>query len=96
MSQQIVIHAPDSAKVVTERLVHENLENKLDSYLRPFVDKEVHVDVKIELHDDASYSGTLNVDIVDQRYHFDRERYVHLDDLINHLFDKLKEKLARK
>ena len=90
MSQQIVIHAPDSAKVVTERLVHENLENKLDSYLRPFVDKEVRVD------DANSDSGVLNVDIVDQRYHFDRERYVYLDDLINHLFDKLKEKLARK
>ncbi|MCA9378643.1 hypothetical protein KC711_07335 [Candidatus Peregrinibacteria bacterium] len=56
MSQQIVIHAPDSAKVVTERLVHENLENKLDSYLRPFADKEVRIDVKIELHDDSSYS----------------------------------------
>lgn len=96
MSQTIIIHAPDSAKPVTERLVSENLENKLDSYLRPFEDKEVRVDVKIELHDDASYSGTLNVDIVDQHFHFDRERYVHLADLINHLFDKLKEKLARK
>ncbi|MFO0763264.1 MAG: hypothetical protein U0518_00130 [Candidatus Gracilibacteria bacterium] len=97
MSQTIIIHAPDSAKPATERLVSENLENKLDSYLRPFADREVRIDVKIELHaDDGSYSGTLNVDIVDQHFHFDRERYVHLADLINHLFDKLKEKLARK
>lgn len=57
MSQTIIIHAPDSAKPVTERLVSENLENKLDSYLRPFADREVRIDVKIELHaDDGSYS----------------------------------------
>jgi|GEM_PF-658118 hypothetical protein len=46
----INVNSPET-KEVTERLVKQNLENKLDSYLKKFTDKqeaEGTIEVKIE------------------------------------------------
>lgn len=95
MSYILVVHADEAARSVTERIAHENLDTKLDAYLASFADKEVHVDLKITTHD-PSYSGVLNVKVAHEVWHYERERYERLDDLINHLFDKLKENLSKK
>lgn len=95
MSYILVVHADESARSAAERLARENLDTKLDSYLASFADKEIHVDLKITTHN-PSYSGILNVSITPDSWHYERERYEHLDDLINHLFDKLKENLSKK
>lgn len=95
MSYTLVVHADESARSAAERISRENLDTKLDSYLASFAEKEIHVDLKITTHN-PGYSGILNVSIVPESWHYERERYERLDDLINHLFDKLKENLSKK
>ncbi len=100
MELKVLIHTNDEvhSKEVIERLVQENLSNKLDSYLKKYDDKpdaEGQLDLKIEKNKTDRFNGILQVNLDGESYRFEREDYKNLDDLINHLFDHLKEGLSK-
>ncbi len=95
-----MIHTNDEthSKEVIERLVQENLNNKLDSYLKKFDDKadaEGTLDLKIEKNKTDRFNGILQANLDGTSYRYEREDYKNLDDLINHLFDHMKEGLSK-
>lgn len=98
MDLQINIHAWAESKSIVTRLVQENLENKLNSYLKKF-DKEstkIIVTLKTEKNKKDLFNGKLQITIWWKNYIYEREDYKKLDDLVNHLFDHFKEELAKK
>ncbi len=89
----------EEAKTATERLVKENLEIKLASYLKKFEakeDAEGTLEVKIEKNKKERFDWVLNVNIDWKAFRYSREDYKNLDDLLNHLFDHFKEELSNK
>ena len=61
MELQIIIHAWNEltqSKEVIERLVHENLTNKLDSYLNKYEKEDA--EGTIELHVDKNKKGLFD------------------------------------
>ena len=100
MNLQVKVHVnAEEAKEVVERLVGENLKNKLDNYLRKFEwkdDAEGIVDLKIEKNKKNIFNWILQVNFDGQSYRYEREDYKNVDDLVNHLFDHLKEELSNK
>ena len=100
MELKVMIHTNDEThtKEVTERLVEENLKNKLHSYLKQFDDKpdaEGTLDLKIEKNKADRFNGILQVNLDGGSHRYEREDYKNLDNLINHLFDHLKEGLSK-
>ncbi len=100
MELKVMLHTNDEThtKEVMERLVQENLNNKLDSYLKKFDDKpdaEGMLDLKIEKNKTDRFNGILQANIDGHSYRYEREDYKNLDDLINHLFDHFKEELSK-
>ncbi len=85
-------------KEVVERLIDENLSGKLDKYLGKFDGEDVEGEVALVLEENkiGRFNGTLNVVIDGKTFHYEREDFKKLDDLINHLFDHLKEDLGKK
>jgi len=85
---------------VIERLVEENIKNKLDRYLKKFdkTDAVGSIDLSVEkysgLNENGLFRGKLQVTLDGKSYPFSREEFKKLDDLINHLFGKLKESLS--
>lgn len=98
MKLQVKIHAQEQAKEVTNRLVNENLENKLWSYLSKlnWNDVEWILDINVEKNKKWLFNAKLQVNIDWKSFRYEREDYKNLDDLINHLFDHFKEELASK
>ncbi len=87
------------AKEASERLVKENLEVKLDSYLKRFDAKdnsEWLIEVKIDKNKKDRFDGILHVNLDGKIFRYTREDYKNLDDLVNHLFDHFKEELSNK
>lgn len=84
---------------VVERLIEENLSNKLDSYLKKYETRE-DLEGLVELHVDKNKSGRFNSKLIvkmdKDRFRYEREDYKKMDDLINHLFKHLKEELSQK
>lgn len=98
MKLQTIIHAEDSMKDVAERLVKENLENKLDSYLKQFdkkEDVEWEITLTLEKNTREEYNGKLHIFIDWKTFNYWREDYKNLDDLINHLFKHFKEEVSK-
>ncbi len=86
----------ENAKDAVERLVEENLRTKLDSYLKKF-DKdsaEGLLELKVDKNKKAMYDGVLQVNLDWKNFRYEREDYTNLDDLVNHLFNHLKEELS--
>lgn len=85
-------------KEVVDRLVTENLSGKLDTYIQrlDWEDVEGEISLVLEQNKTERFNGTLHVKIDGKSYHYSREDYKNLDDLINHLFDHLKEDLSQK
>ncbi|MDD5213592.1 MAG: hypothetical protein PHG82_04165 [Candidatus Gracilibacteria bacterium] len=84
---------------VVDRLISENLENKLDHYLAKFdskEDAESTFEIFLKTNKKGLFDGKLLVKIDGVLHPFSREDYKKLDDLVNHLFDHLKEELAKK
>ncbi len=84
---------------VVDRLISENLENKLDHYLAKFdskEDAESTFEIFLKTNKKWLFDGKLLVKIDWVLHPFSREDYKKLDDLVNHLFDHLKEELAKK
>lgn len=100
MELQVKMHVnADEAKEVVERLVKENLENKLDNYLKKFdskEDAEGTIELKVEKNKKDLFNATLQANLDNESYRYSREDYKNLDDVINHLFDHLKEELSSK
>lgn len=99
MQQKIHLSGEWVSKDVVERLVKENLENKLDNYLIKFEkkdDAETDIDLFIDRNKKWLFNWKLLVNIDWKSYRYEREDYKKLDDLVNHFFDHLKEDLAKK
>jgi hypothetical protein len=94
---KILVNALE-AKEASERIVKENVEWKLDSYLKKYSkgDAEWIVEVKVKKNKKWLFNWVLNVNLDWDKFNFSREDYNRLDDLINHLFDHLKETLSKK
>lgn len=84
-------------KAVVERLVDENLSGKLDKYLKKLDGADVEGEVSLVLEENkiGRFNGTLNVTVDGKSFHYAREDFKKLDDLINHLFDHLKDDLGK-
>lgn len=98
MRLQTIIHADDAQKPVVERLVNENLERKLSTYLKQFDGKDVEwlIDFDVEENKKWLFNATLQINIDGNSFRYSREDYKNLDDLVNNLFDHFKEELSKK
>jgi len=99
MNIQVQIHTndPEHIKEVLERLIEENLTNKLGSYLKKFdkVDAEGLIDVKVDKNKKDLFNGVIQATLDWKSFRYSREDYKNLDDLVNHLFDHFKEELSK-
>jgi len=100
MELQIKIHIGNElteSKEVVERLISENLTNKLDQYLNKFdkSDAEGTIEVTTEKNKKGLFDAKLQANLDGNSYRYEREDYKKLDDLINHLFDHFKESLSK-
>lgn len=100
MNLQVKIHTGaelDESKEVVERLVEENLQTKLDNYLQQIdkEDAEGTLELKVDKNTRGLFDGSLHANLDGDIHHFSREDYKNLDDLINHLFQHLKEALSK-
>ena len=85
------------AKESIEKLVNENLESKLDNYLKKF-DKdsaEGLLELKVDKNKKGLYNSKLQINLDGKIFRYEREDYKNLDDLINHLFNHFKEELSK-
>lgn len=100
MNLQVNIHAPAESKEIVTRLTQENIDNKLDSYLKKFdkEDSELMIDIKIEKNKKDLFNGKLQItwSFNKKPFVYEREDYKKLDDLVNNLFEHFKEELAKK
>ncbi len=100
MEIQVKIHVnTDEAKEVTERLVKNNLENKLDNYLKKFSTKdnaEWVIELKVEKNKKELFNWILSATLDANAFRYEREDYKNLDDLVNHLFEHFKEDLSNR
>lgn len=100
MNIQIKIHSPEASKEIVTRLTNENIENKLDSYLKKFdkEDNKIIVEIRIDKNKKDLFNWKLQISISSSKtnYVYEREDYKKLDDLVNNLFEHFKEELAKK
>lgn len=98
MELKQIIHTPEESREVVSRLVWENLDNKLNSYLQKFSwnDVEWSLDLKVEKNKHDLFNRVLQINIDWKSYRYSREDYKKLDDLVNHLFEHFKEELSNK
>jgi hypothetical protein len=84
------------SKEVIERLVWENLNNKLDQYLNKFTknDAEWIIDINVDKNKKGLFDGKVQANLDWKIFRSEREDFKKLDDLINHLFDHLKLQLS--
>ncbi len=98
MKLQTIIHATENTKPVVERLVNENLDKKLNTYLKQFEKEDVEwiIDFSIDENKKWLFNWVLQIKIDWKSFRYEREDYKNLDDLVNNLFDHFKEELAKK
>ncbi|MCP4523398.1 MAG: hypothetical protein GY828_04200 [Candidatus Gracilibacteria bacterium] len=99
MELQIKIHVCkflEESKEVVDRLIENNIENKLDSYLKKFnkADSEGTMEISLEKNKKGEFNGKIQATLDGNSYRSEREDFKNLDDLINHLFDHVKVQLA--
>ncbi len=100
MEIQIKIHLGNEltdSKGVVERLISENLNNKLDQYLNKFnkEDAEGTIEVSVDKNKKWLFDAKIQANLDGNSFRYEREDYKNLDDLINHLFDHFKETLSK-
>jgi hypothetical protein len=102
MEIKIITHIWDNllnSKEVIDRLIKENLENKLDWYLKKFEakeDAEWIIEAKVNKNTRDLFDWTLQINLDWKSFRYSREDYKNLDDLINNLFTHFKEELSSK
>jgi len=99
MNLQTVVHAGkeiEVSKEVVERIVEENVNTKLDHYLNKFKKDDATgiIEVKVDKNKKGLFDGSIGANLDGKSFHFSREDYKNMDDLINHLFDHFKEALS--
>ena len=99
MEIQIKLHIGTeltNSKDVIERLVSENLSNKLDQYLNKFEkeDAEGIIEITADKNKKGLFDAKIQANLDGNAYRYEREDYKKLDDLINNLFDHFKESLS--
>lgn len=87
----------NGSKEVVERLSHKNIETKLDNYLKKFDKEDVEwiLDVKCDKNKKGLFDGTIQLMVDGKSFRVHREDYSKLDDLVNHMFDHIKEDLSK-
>jgi hypothetical protein len=85
------------SKEVIDRLVKENLNNKLDNYLNKFTKDAAEgiIEVSIDKNSRSLFDWKIQASLDWKIFRFEREEFKKLDDLINHLFDKFKIELSK-
>ena len=84
-------------KEVIERLVDENIQWKLDSYLKKYKEgTKCTLTVNVAWNKKGNFNGSIQLDADGGMFRSEREDYKKLDDLVNHLFDHIKEQLSKK
>lgn len=100
MKMQVKIHVNAlETKEVSERLVKNNLEVKLDNYLKKYSSKEEAewlIEVKINKNKKVLFDWVLSANLDGDKYRYRRTDHKNLDDLINNLFELFKEELSKK
>jgi len=100
MEIQIKIHIGNDlteSKEVIERLVQENLNNKLDQYLNKFnkEDAEGTIEVTMDKNKKGLFEGKVQANLDGNTFRSEREDYKKLDDLVNNLFSHIKEDISK-
>lgn len=87
----------EESKEVVERLIDENLKNKLSHYLNKFdkTDAEWIIDLSVDKNTRWLFDGKLQANFDWKSYRSEREDFKKLDDLINHMFLHIKESLSK-
>ena len=99
MEIQVKMHIGNDlleSKEVVERLVWENLNNKLDQYLNKFKkdNAEGIINVSVDKNKKWLFDGKVQANLDWKTFRSEREDFKKLDDLINHLFEHLKLQLS--
>ena len=99
MEIQIKTHRWDDwveSKEVVDRIIKENLNNKLDNYLNKFKKdtSEWIIEVSVDKNSRWLFDWKVIANLDWKSFRFEREDFKKLDDLINHLFDKFKIDLS--
>ncbi len=99
MELQVIVHTGkelEVSKEVVERIVNENINTKLDHYLNKFQkdDAKGMIEVKVDKNKKGMFDGNIGAKLDGKSFHFSREDYKNMDDLINHLFDHFKEAMS--
>lgn len=98
MDIKVVVNvSSEELKSASERLVKQNIENKMDSYLKKFKGKEDAeglIEVKLEKTKKDTYNWIINANLDWKSFRYTRDDYKSLEDLVNHLFDHFKEELS--
>lgn len=86
----------NESKGVIDRLVWENLNKKLDKYLKKFNKENAEwiIEIWIEKNKKWLFAWKIQANLDWESFRYEREDYKNLDDLINHLFDHFKEDLS--
>jgi hypothetical protein len=96
LQKKIHLTKLDNDREVVERLVDENITGKLDSYLKKYKEgTKCSLVVTIGANKKGNFNGSVQLDADGLIYRAEREDYKKLDDLINHLFDHVKEQLSK-
>jgi hypothetical protein len=97
LQKKIQISKLENDRSVVERIVDENIAGKLDAYLRKFKEgTECALEIRISGNKKGNFCGSIQLDADGTKYRSERDDYKKLDDLINHLFDHIKEQLSKK
>ena len=99
MEIQVIIHVGsevEHSKEVVERIAHGNISTKLDNYLNKFdkPDAQGKIELTVDKNKKWLFNGKIVSTLDGKAFHFSREDYKNMDDLINHLFDHFKEALS--
>lgn len=96
---ELTLKNAEHNREVVERLVQTNLASKLDRYLNMYgkhPDAEGQIKLVVEQSEKGKFAATLRASFASDSFYYAREDYSHLDDLVNHLFDHLKEDMSSK
>ncbi len=97
LQKKIHLTKLDNDCEVVERLVDENIAGKLDSYLKKFKEgTKCSLVVSISGTKKGTFNGSVQLDADGGVYRSERDDYKKLDDLVNHLFDHVKEQLSKR
>jgi len=98
MNTEIILHAADYPveRESVEIIIQNNLTGKLDSYIRKLHKWEnpVRVELTLKREKDNQSTGKLVITIDGKAYRSERENFVNLHDLVNHLFGHIKDQIA--